>query len=805
VQKLVDLTENGENMILRVKYYVDSTLPKDIYIFERVEHTVTLRDDGVYPDSVSGDFIYSTYILEDIDEFVAEITVRDDKILSDSGVYHFDGHDGKFVPSTDVPLFNYKGFNNYELVQVYQPLLDVTNCDNTIVKQNSLFITHLDVVEDPARTYKIMDNTLGTPGPSGNDEGAWTFGQLMKNMANTPVTGISTREFLKEWVKNWIVNQQVGSFAAGNNNSTTSYDNVAARHDLNNVSVQGLFIETWIKRAREVSGTYTTAITSSNWETEWDGTVEEDLIHMAPFKLMAIVNRLDIRGNSAYNGKINNAGETRFIYTLIDPVTGFPPKHFCIGSTSGGLDWVGMNVILEFGNPFDNVCDARLFAQQWYDLSAYTLGSDAYNEHLQAITDQVTDANAGGSKNFNKSAINQIRTNEKIFAGVNCFYGTGLGEWELADWELRQFELNSDQDVFLHQAVLTNTPVDDRQNTGATAFSYNDAVNLQDISSNSVYSTENYTNHNDILSWIYGPYGTSINRIRTRMGNHNLPEPFLAGRARIYKELAHYFGFDWTTSPFTQPSGFSTSNNTPDILAKEIRHQVSLNSCQGCHAGDTKTNFTQMMPRGYGEPANYWDPTPSYVLSTENHSGLTDETIDNRFGFNDPVSANPKTISNAGTTYDAFTSNDEPNLEYADKIENKSCQIVSPFITGRFYSTQTTNSWQDDEFNDNPLQYPHEGYLGLADDHTNKSDEFMHGLYYVNDPSNESLINTITGGLGGNFPQLHKKRWGFNDLQRRQDDLCRFLKTNCNGSIHQLAVFDILQSIGLIAFPLGGH
>ena len=105
---------------------------------------------------------------------------------------------------------------------------------------------------------------------------------------------------------------------------------------------------------------------------------------------MAIVNRLDTRGNSGYTGSISNAGETRFIYTLIDPTNGKPPVHdnitgfydvnggpiiIATGAGAGAIDWVGMNVILEYGNPINKICDVQKFAKQWYDLSQYDLNN----------------------------------------------------------------------------------------------------------------------------------------------------------------------------------------------------------------------------------------------------------------------------------------------------------------------------------------------------------------------------------------------------------------------------------------------
>ncbi len=99
--------------------------------------------------------------------------------------------------------------------------------------------------------------------------------------------------------------------------------------------------------------------------------------------------------------------------------------------------------------------------------------------------------------------------------------------------------------------------------------------------------------------------------------------------------------------------------------------------------------------------------------------------------------------------------------------------MVSLFLTGRRYSSNG-NGWQDDEVNDIGIEG---GLIGNPDNNNppNLAEDGLRGLYYVNDPSNQSSNNFP--GQGGNFPQLHNKRWGQNDLQRRQDDLCFFIQS----------------------------
>src|SRR5207244_74412 len=61
-------------------------------------------------------------------------------------------------------------------------------------KERELMVTVTSVVEDPVRTFDPCTNS-GTP------MGAWTFGKLMEQMANQPVTGLDPAEFTRRWLR----------------------------------------------------------------------------------------------------------------------------------------------------------------------------------------------------------------------------------------------------------------------------------------------------------------------------------------------------------------------------------------------------------------------------------------------------------------------------------------------------------------------------------------------------------------------------------------------------------------------------
>lgn len=150
---------------------------------------------------------------------------------------------------------------------------------------------------------------------------------------------------------------------------------------------------------------------------------------------------------------------------------------------------------------------------------------------------------------------------------------------------------------------------------------------------------------------------------------------------------------------------------------------------------------------------------------------------------------------NNGTTYEHYDHIPVDNMNFTQKLDNTTNQIIAPFITGRLYSSATSNHWEDDQLDNLGIEHGE-----VNDPNTNEADDDLEGKYWVNDPSNEysaSVVNTLSNGKGGKYPQLHDKLHGFNDLQRRKDFLCEFLHFGCNGDGGLLAHLAQLQRIPL--------
>ncbi len=237
-------------------------------------------------------------------------------------------------------------------------------CAVTIKQPNELMVRALAVVDDPVRT--TWTGSLASP-----DDGAWHFGRLMTEMAgaNDPTT------FVRTWLGQWAAERTVNGFP------------VPARTAISGV------LRAWPKTA--------------------SGAID---LTRPPLRLLAIVNRFDLRG-------AGNAGEGRFVFGVLD-ANGNPMQF---------------TIILEYKLPAATPTAVAQWADDWHSLGALTLGSAAYRTKLAAITRNFTrrDAFAGRP---NGSAISQVRTNEIALA---------------FPWELREFRLTSTGQLRMAPPALT--------------------------------------------------------------------------------------------------------------------------------------------------------------------------------------------------------------------------------------------------------------------------------------------------------------------------------------------------------------
>ncbi|MBL7713164.1 MAG: hypothetical protein JNL13_11885 [Chitinophagaceae bacterium] len=727
VQKLLS-TQSGFTMLLQLElddsYSYEALVDTvDIYWGDSVSKKTTFFDDGTHGDNIMHDRIYSAYVVENVASFRADMIASENALINSGGFFNFIGHSGEWIST--IPHFDAIAFDLGTRIELDKDLIlhKMVSCD-VIIREKSLFITDLAVVEDDARTYDFVHNT-------GNPTGAWTFGTLFKNMAGS----VAPKDLLKSWVKHWTYD------------FTLNGQLVEQRSD-----VAELLLGPWIEKAS--GGTIAAStVTLANWELKWDDVAvpENKLLQYAPFKLTAIVNRMDLRQNTGYALPVSNSGETRFIFTLLQydgkvPMALDPNLPASSSMTFPGfMDWEGLNVIFEYANVQSKRCDIKALAEMWVALGGYEFSNPAFRDHLQDITDFVTSENAAPSR-INGSAIGRIRTNERIFYEPEnkASIGFEMFRWGHADWEFRQFELDESSHLF-KQVPLTNSPINfanypdnltDARYYVKKLVSYNGSVFGRLYDPAYPYGSGTYTVPQTLADWAKNSFVLKT----LERGNHNMAttfhgQPLLAGSTIVVGEFSHY----WDV---IDPSGATALYSTD---YPEMRHQLSLNTCEGCHNGETKTIFTQVRPLKQGEPARYWLPP----LATPDHIEGYVDCPGNGF--------NPEGINSNSTLY--------PSMAGKRYYQN-----VSAFLTGTSYNGLSGSPNYDD------------------DNSTDANDNNMDGLFYVNDPATRSTATTI-------------KQHGFNDLLRRRDDLCSLINTDCNA----FSIGNVVKAVAHTPLPLAGH
>ena len=352
----------------------------------------------------------------------------------------------------------------------------------------SLLITHPSVIEDPSRTFNPCTDV-------GTRMGKWTFGYLMTQMANQTQTGIDPRVFTRKWLAHWEALQTVNGFG------------VPGRQAIRDKVIVP-------------------------WELASGGPGAPLDLSEAPFRLLAIVNRIDLRGNSGYT--LNNAGEARFVFGVIDRTAN---NSTCCTVSE-------MTVIFEYGIDRSSCTEVTSWAQQWVALSSIPMPSPQFNQALENITEQFARAGVAPGK-VNGSALNQLRTNDFLQPAPI--------------WELREFKLTpGPEDPFIANGQLNMTTV----------------KLTPDASFNNTATLGNYL---------------VANQGAVCAGTHIVPlafggGPFLGGNAFVPP-------FFWDSPAFVCPPG-----------ACNVEFMFSLNTCSGCHLGETNTTFYHIRPTPFGQP-----------------------------------------------------------------------------------------------------------------------------------------------------------------------------------------------------------
>src|SRR6186713_1491737 len=146
--------------------------------------------------------------------------------------------------------------------------------------ESSFLVRDVAVVEDPARTQDPCRSTS-----SADASKKWTFGYLMSQMAN----GVSPSAFARSWLASW------------ENSTTVNGDPL---------------VEVRPDPSQPISNTKPLArLVREAWERASGGTTLA--MNKAPFRLLAIVNRFDLRKAPRNFGE-GASGELRFVFSVLN-------------------------------------------------------------------------------------------------------------------------------------------------------------------------------------------------------------------------------------------------------------------------------------------------------------------------------------------------------------------------------------------------------------------------------------------------------------------------------------------------------
>lgn len=462
---------------LIVQFDEKERLPPRITV--NLEERTTLRDDGTGGDARAGDRLYTAVVPFDAAAFDRRLktlpTVGSER--GRRGVPVFANRSREVLP---LPIGDMADFRAGRRIPIPFGFFRPGNAAN-VDAPRSLVIVHPDVVEDSTRTFNPCTG-------SGASMGKWTFGYLMEQMANEPVSHVSTSDFMRRWLRRWETDQVVNDFL--------------------------------VKKRTAIT---TTII--QPWETASGGAGMPLDPAKAPFKLLAIINRIDLRTNVTYGS--SDAGEARFVFGALGPNCSVLP----------------FTVIFEYGIERSGCSAVKAWGKEWVDLANNPLGSTQYNDALEKITEEFVKADAAPTRP-NGSSINQLRTNE-----------IAIG----SPWELREFRIfSTDADAgHLRLVSVKQTP---------------------DISFNNTAGLAAYVNAN----------ATAI-----KDQKHVVPLQFAVPPSTV--------GAPFVGGSAPTDSGMFWDHRS--ITDRQARHMFSLQTCNGCHAGETRTGFTHVSPAPFGSPA----------------------------------------------------------------------------------------------------------------------------------------------------------------------------------------------------------
>ena len=245
----------------------------------------------------------------------------------------------------------------------------------------------------------VIDDSRAKNEPAGG----WSFRHAVESM--TPA-GVSPSAFVRGWLHTWV--------------DTSAFNGQALDHEPRNAEMNNLILCPWLRRT-----------VSNNCDLTCSKCTSQELdLGKAPFRLLAIMNRMDLRTQLDASSP---AGEMRLVFGLTagpadDPAS--QPRAF--------------TTIFEYAYPSSK--SVKEWAEAWHSLGAHAAYDEVYRGELESLTESVVGPNKSPERP-NGSAIAQVRTNESALNWI---------------WQLREFRLSGGS---LQISSTKNTPLETLNNT----------------------------------------------------------------------------------------------------------------------------------------------------------------------------------------------------------------------------------------------------------------------------------------------------------------------------------------------------
>ncbi len=550
------------NVLISAQLTSDQVAQKDTqgkgdFITLGKDQEILLRDDGLAPDDIADDGLYTAIAFLDPGELLARHN-EDEGVISKEGLKDLPVFGGRTILRYEKQqAFDYSGFSAGRRVPLDLPVVELEPEDSkpapnesdpfgvasaaaippppplslpnptpspgftNLFQERVLVIRNPAVVQDPTRTYEPCTNT-GAPG------GVWTFNHLMTQMANQQASGIDPALFVERWLQTWTANQSVNSF------------NVPARNQMQQI------INQWPRVGARLD------------------------LNRSPLRLLAIMPRFDLRrttGGGGYSGGSSgnfiDAGELRFIFGFVLPpgwdATGFNGVVSIDGASCRAIPFT---VIFEYEVPACGCGDVKDWAVDWVQLRHVDPLTETYRKHLTRLTQKIVRANADPN-NPNGSTLRTLRTNEVAL---------------LAPWELREFQLTQTKFSLINETTADDTPHDSFFNTQV----------LRNWLTNVIQP--NLTQAQRFEDPV-PPVRLFFSNVNFLGSNPRVPHP-----PAVLPTVAP-FTFFWTA-----PNLANLSNNGGMNSQNWARHRVSRATCNGCHRRETSTPFVHVDNANAGQP-----------------------------------------------------------------------------------------------------------------------------------------------------------------------------------------------------------